>query len=129
MWYRCAMSLTPEVRRKRRALAARLKDPKPKRRGRCLNCFKLYVDESPNQRKKFCSKQCKEEFRSHGSAFGPLKAKLEKLVHQMATKWIEDRLRPIERRLAEMDRIEFEQRKKRFLDGLTLPQLPSQPNP
>jgi len=97
------MSLSPKVRRERRAFAAKLKDRKPKRRGRCANCFKMYVDESPNQIKKFCGDQCKKEFHAHGSAYGPLKVRLEKLVRQI-TRELEVRVKNLEAALKEVSR-------------------------
>ena len=107
------MSLSPKVRRERRAFAAKLKDRKPKRRGRCANCFKMYVDESPNQIKKFCGDQCKKEFHAHGSAYGPLKVRLEKLVRQGGRE-LGARVRSLESEVLVLK---------------ATSQLPSQPNP
>jgi hypothetical protein len=72
------MSLSPKVRRERRALAARYREPKKFTRRRCDNCGKFYLKTRDN--KKYCSLQCKDEFNRHGSAFGPLKDYLTKLI-------------------------------------------------
>lgn len=48
----------------------------------CHNCNKLTPKNRPN--KKFCSEKCKTEYHGYGAAFGPLKAKLEKLIEQTA---------------------------------------------
>lgn len=47
-------------------------------RRRCDNCGKLYPQTKPHKR--FCKGQCKKEFHQHGSAFGPLKQRIEKMI-------------------------------------------------
>lgn len=73
---------------------------------RCSNCSKMYRQTRPN--KKFCSKECKDEFNRYGAAFGPLKLKLEQLVNR----WIKDYADKINARLealeARVDQIEAE---------------------
>lgn len=51
-------------------------------RRHCKNCNKLYEKNRPN--KMFCSHDCKEEFRKFGSAYGPLKEHLTKLIAKHA---------------------------------------------
>lgn len=61
--------------------------PKILRRRRCDNCNRLYRPTKEDQR--FCRDAvkgkpnfCRYEFHKHGSAFGPLKTRLEKLCLQ-----------------------------------------------
>ena len=75
------MPLSPTVRRERRAKAKRLEDPKIKRRKRCANCGELFEPTKPHKR--FCKEACRKEFHHHGSAFGPLRDKLVKLVREI----------------------------------------------
>ena len=72
------MSLSPQVRRERRALAARYREPKKFPRRRCDNDGKWYLKTRKNKR--FCSKACKDEYNRYGSAFGPLRDYLTKLI-------------------------------------------------
>jgi hypothetical protein len=72
------MPLPPEVRRARRAAAAKLRDPQKFPRRRCANCNKFFLKIRKNKR--FCSRGCKTEFARYGSAFGPLKDYLTKLI-------------------------------------------------
>lgn len=51
------------------------------KRKRCENCDKKFPLTKPNRR--FCTTACKNEYGRHGSAFGPLKIKLEKLVRKL----------------------------------------------
>ena len=58
------------------------------RRRRCVNCNRLYRPRKEHQR--FCTDRvpgqpnyCRREFHHNSSAYGPLKIKLEKLVHQI----------------------------------------------
>jgi hypothetical protein len=81
-WYFLAMPLPPDVRRARRAEASRNKERPEIRRHACLNDGKLYWKTRPN--KKFCSRKCKEEFNRYGSAFGPLRDWLTKLIEKNA---------------------------------------------
>lgn len=57
--------------------------PEPIRykRKRCRNCDKKFPLTKPNRQ--FCTTACKNEYGRHGSAFGPLKIKLEKLVRKL----------------------------------------------
>jgi hypothetical protein len=76
------MPLPPEVRRDRRAAVSRLRDPKPIIRRPCKNCDKKFNKIRPNHI--FCSAECKDEYRRYGSAFGPLKQFLIKLIEKSA---------------------------------------------
>lgn len=74
------MPLPPEVRRERRAAAKRADPDQEFPRRHCHNCNAWYRKTRKNKR--FCSKECKEEFRRYGSAFGPLKTWLTKLIEE-----------------------------------------------
>ena len=64
------------------ALAASPPAAKPKqKRRRCRNCDALFPLTKPNRQ--FCKIECKNEYNRYGAAFGPLKAKLEKLVRKL----------------------------------------------
>jgi hypothetical protein len=58
------------------AAAALAKFPK----ARCKNCPKFFPKTRPNR--EFCSQDCKDEFNRHGSAFGPLRERLTKLIEK-----------------------------------------------
>lgn len=61
--------------------AADLATPTGKRkRKRCDNCGEWLELTKVNRR--FCNTECKNEFHSHGSAFGPLKTKIETLIRK-----------------------------------------------
>lgn len=47
-------------------------------RTRCKNCDKRIPKTKVNR--KFCDDACRKEFHHHGSAFGPLRIKLEKMI-------------------------------------------------
>jgi len=47
----------------------------------CRNCDKKFPVTKPNRM--FCTTACKNEYGRHGSAFGPLRIKLEKLVRKL----------------------------------------------
>lgn len=49
-------------------------------RRRCDNCGEFYPLTKPNRR--FCKTECKKEFHQHGAAFGPLKARIEKMIRK-----------------------------------------------
>ena len=51
------------------------------KRKRCRNCDAKFPLTKPNRL--FCSTACKNEYGRHGSAFGPLRVKLEKLVRKL----------------------------------------------
>jgi hypothetical protein len=68
---------------------------------RCANCPKMFRQTRPNR--KFCSTKCKDEWFRFGAAFGPLKEKLEGLVHR----WMKDYAAKIEE-VHRLDRIRFE---------------------
>jgi hypothetical protein len=51
------------------------------KRKRCRNCDAKFLLTKPNRL--FCSTACKNEYGRHGSAFGPLRVKLEKLVRKL----------------------------------------------
>jgi hypothetical protein len=73
------MPLSAKAQASRRAQLKKLEDPKKVRKMRCHNCNKLTPKNRYNQ--KFCSLQCKREYEQNGgTAFGPLKTRLEKLV-------------------------------------------------
>lgn len=55
-------------------------------RKRCDNCGAWFPLTRPKRR--FCKDECKDEFHYHGSAFGPLKIRLEKLVANLAAEAI-----------------------------------------
>jgi hypothetical protein len=76
------MPLSAKAQAMRRARLKRLKDPKKVRKMRCHNCNKLTPKNRYNQ--KFCSPLCKREYEQNGgTAFGPLKTRLEKLVRSI----------------------------------------------
>lgn len=84
------MPLSPKVRAERRAQQKKLEEPKKTRRRRCDNCDNRFHPARKDQR--FCCGNCRKEFfRNGGNAFGPLKVRLEKLVHQI-TRELELRL-------------------------------------
>lgn len=76
------MPLSPAKQKARRARLAKLAEPKkPARRRKCLNCDELFRPERPYPIQKFCKDACRKEFHANGgNAFGPLKARLEKLI-------------------------------------------------
>ena len=76
------MPTPAEVRRERRAAVNRVKDPTIYPRRHCRNCNKWFWRVRPN--KLFCSVQCSREFKRYGSAFGPLKDYLTKLIETTA---------------------------------------------
>ena len=93
------MPLSPKVRAQRRAQANKLKDPKVFKRKRCLNDGNLFRPTRAYPVQKFCSDECRKEFHANGgNAFGPLKTRLEKLVHRI-TKELERRIKAIEQTL------------------------------
>lgn len=61
-------------------VALELSHPPTRKRKRCDNCGEWFPLTKPNRR--FCNTQCKNEFGSHGSAFGPLKTKIENLIRK-----------------------------------------------
>jgi hypothetical protein len=76
------MPLSAKAQAERRARLKRLAEPKKIRRARCANCDKPFPKTKPNR--KFCKKECKREYEQNGgTAFGPLKTRLEKLVRQI----------------------------------------------
>lgn len=78
------------------------KSDKPLRRRRCDNCFGIF--QPTKKWARFCKDQCRKEFHQHGSAFGPLKTRLEKLTVatvKECVKSIEARLTVIEKALLE----------------------------
>jgi hypothetical protein len=72
--------LRPEIPPRRPGRETKPKPSKKLRRRRCNNCGTLYPLTKPTR--KFCSEQCRKEFHQYGAAYGPLKAKLEKLIEQ-----------------------------------------------
>lgn len=74
------MPLSPQGQRERRERIKRLSDPPKLRQIHCRNCGKRSSVPPNVQVKLFCSPLCKAEYHRHGSAFGPLKTKLENLV-------------------------------------------------
>jgi hypothetical protein len=84
------MPLSAKVQAARRAKSKSLADPTKVRKMRCHNCNKLTPKNRYNQ--KFCSITCKREYEQNGgTAFGPLKTRLEKLVREI-TKDLSKRL-------------------------------------
>lgn len=92
----------------RQVLADAIKDslveyravPKKKR---CENCFALFERKkhAPST-KRFCSDRCRKEFHHHGSAFGPLRVRLEKMIAQ-GVKELKVRLDGIEARVKRLE--------------------------
>jgi hypothetical protein len=75
------MPLSAKGQAQRRARIKKLETPKIARRRKCLNCDELFRPERPYPVQKFCKDACRKEFHANGgNAFGPLKARLEKLV-------------------------------------------------
>lgn len=74
--------------------------PKHYRRMRCDNCFAPTPKRTGNKR--FCSDQCRKEFHRHGSAFGPLRVKLEKIIAQ-ATRELRAELEAAKLRIARLE--------------------------
>jgi hypothetical protein len=108
------MPLSAKAQAERRARLKRLQDPKKIRRARCANCDKPFPKTKPNR--KFCKKECKREYEQNGgTAFGPLKTRLEKLVRQI-TGALELRHTFLEKRVT-------------ILEGSAPVQSPSQPSP
>lgn len=62
-----------------------------------MNDGKLFDVTKPNRR--FCSQSCKDEYHRHGSAFGPLKERLEKLVASLA----EEKFKPLQSEIKKLD--------------------------
>jgi len=85
------MSLSPQVRRERRAYARKLAEPKKLPRRRCLNCNGWF--EKTRKNKKFCRKECKDEYNRYGSAFGPLKEWLAKYIEKASKENFDRKLR------------------------------------
>lgn len=89
------MALAPHVRRERRAYNRKqelLTNPPAKLpRRRCLNCNGWFLKTRKN--KKFCKKECKDEYNRYGSAFGPLKEWIGKLIEKLSKETFERRLR------------------------------------
>jgi len=109
------MPLSAKAQAERRARLKKFETPKKIRKARCANCDKPFPKTKPNR--KFCGKQCKREYEQNGgTAFGPLKTRLEKLVRQIT---LEDRLADalarLEMRIAALES--------------TPAQSPSQPSP
>jgi len=79
------------------------------RRRRCVNCNRLYKPRKEHQR--FCTdavkddpNHCRREFNRHGSAFGPLKIKLEKLVMKTVREILENEHAFIVKQLADLEK-------------------------
>lgn len=111
------MPLSAKAQAERRARLKRLEEPKKIRRARCANCDKPFPKTKPNR--KFCKKECKREYEQNGgTAFGPLKTRLEKLVRQITG--------ALELRLTFFEILE---KRVRDLEASTPSQSPSQPSP
>lgn len=80
-------------------------EAKKLRRRRCRNCDVLF---QPSQETHwFHTDQCRYEFHKHGSAFGPLKIKLEKLVVKMMRAEMQsfnETVKLLDRRITELER-------------------------
>lgn len=61
-----------------------------KRRRRCRNCGELFEPKRSWQH--FCREACKAEFHRYGSAFGPLKERLTKLVRSIVRPIIDEEI-------------------------------------
>lgn len=77
------MPLSAKAQAERRANLKKFEEPKkPGRRVRCDNCDTRFHKSRKDQR--FCCANCRKEFFANGgSAFGPLKVRLEKLVRSI----------------------------------------------
>lgn len=101
------MPLSPAKQKARRARLAKLAEPKKTaRRRKCLNCDELFRPERAYPVQKFCKDACRKEFHANGgNAFGPLKAKLEKLVQKQTAALVKEmnaRLDGLERTVARL---------------------------
>jgi hypothetical protein len=74
------MSTPPKVRKDLRRVPTDPGELAKFPKQRCKNCPKFFPKTRRNRA--FCSAQCKKEFHEHGSAFGPLKDRLTKLIEQ-----------------------------------------------
>jgi hypothetical protein len=68
------------------------------KRFRCHNCDKLTVKNPAQPKQRFCCDACRYEYNKHGAAFGPLRSKLEKLVHQI----IRDEVKKLDTQLSRL---------------------------
>jgi hypothetical protein len=76
------MPLSAKAQAERRARLKSFQEPKKISRRRCSNCDKAFPKTRYNR--KFCDKKCKREYEQNGgTAFGPLKTRLEKLVRSI----------------------------------------------
>lgn len=97
------MPLSPARRREVREQQKRLADPPKGRHIRCRNCGKRSPVPETVKIKLFCSPGCKAEYHRHGSAFGPLKTRLENLVRKYFKEIAQDRVAALEKRVAELE--------------------------
>jgi hypothetical protein len=119
------MPLSAKAQAERRARLKKFETPKKIPRRRCANCDKPFPRTKPNR--KFCGKQCKREYEQNGgTAFGPLKTRLEKLVWGITAE-LERRLNVQGRAIGNLERVVFEAFPNEF--GLAPSQSPSQPSP
>lgn len=75
-----------------------------RKRFRCHNCDKLTIKNPTQPKQRFCSDACRYEYNKHGAAFGPLKAKLEKLVRQI----IQDEVARLKQDIGFLAQVEIE---------------------
>ena len=101
------MPLSPAKQKDRRARLAKLAEPKkPARRRKCLNCDALFRPEHPYPVQKFCKDACRKEFHANGgNAFGPLKARLEKLVLKYTAE-LSKEIAALQKRVEYLERID-----------------------
>ena len=92
------MPLSPEAQRKRREKLKKLginyrnmsRELKKYPRRRCKNCDAPFLKTRKN--KLYCKKQCADEYNKFGSAYGPLKRKIEAMIERKATELATQRL-------------------------------------
>jgi hypothetical protein len=93
--------LSAEAQRARRKrLKAQSQPPKFPRR-RCANCNNFFLKTRKNKR--FCKRECKNEFNRYGSAFGPLKDWLTKFIEQRAKEETVRRTAALEERISQIE--------------------------
>jgi hypothetical protein len=118
------MPLSAKAQAERRARLKKFEPPKKIPRRRCANCDKPFPKTKPNR--KFCGKQCKREYEQNGgTAFGPLKTRLEKLVWGITAE-LERRLNVQGRAIGNLERMVYE---TATVPQSTPSQSPSQPSP
>ena len=65
-----------------------------------MNCNAWFPLTKPNR--KFCCSKCKDEFGQHGSAFGPLKTRIETMMKRH-TNELREQISKLERRVSVLE--------------------------